>query len=85
MLISQDEKNLNRNYGNLLRRLKEEDEFFFIKRYYENNFIVILDVALSLLGFGILFLFTPDYWFIYIGFFLLLEYHLKLKRKAERS
>lgn len=85
ILITQDEKNLNRNYGKLLRRLKEEDEFFFIKRYYQNNFIIFLDVALSLLGLGILFLFTPDYWFIYVGFFLLLEYHLKLKKKAEQS
>ncbi len=85
ILITQDEKNLNRNYGKLLRRLKEEDEFFFIKRYYQNNSIIFLDVALSLLGFGILFLYAPNYWFIYIGFFLLLEYHLKLKKKTEQS
>ncbi|MHA1727404.1 MAG: metal-dependent hydrolase [Promethearchaeota archaeon] len=86
LLITQDEKNLGIDYKKIINKNMAEDKNFFIKRYYNSNSgIIYLDITISILGFAILFNFTPNLWWVYIGFFLLLEFHLYHKKKAEQS
>jgi hypothetical protein len=85
LLITQDEKNLGITYRKIIDREIKEDEYFILKRYYKNKTILLLDITVSVIGFALLFTFSSEFWWMYIGFFLLLEYHLYHKKKAAKG
>lgn len=82
LLITQHEKNLA-HPRTIISRESKKDKYFFVKRYYNTRSIVILDIIISALGFLSVFAFTPQYWYLPIGIFLFIEYHLYQKKKGE--
>lgn len=84
VLITQDEKNLGVTFKKVIEENISKDEYFILRRYFKNSITLFLDITVSIIGFAILFTFASEFWWIYIGFFLLLEYHLHEKKKASR-
>lgn len=85
LLITQDEKNLHSDLEKFITSEGKEDAFFFIDRYYRNILVLTIDIFLSILGFALMFLFSPQFWYVFFGYFLCLEFHLYQKRKAKKE
>lgn len=84
LLITQHEKNLA-HPRTVIDRERKKDQWFFVKRYYSTRTVLLLDTIISIAGFLSVFAFTPQFWYFPIGMFLLLEYHLYQKKKAEEG
>ncbi|MHA1339043.1 MAG: metal-dependent hydrolase [Promethearchaeota archaeon] len=84
LVLSQHEKNLA-HPKTIIEREKKKDQYFFVKRYYNTPLIVSIDFIISVIGFFFVFSFNPQFWYVPIGLLVLVEYHLYLKRKAEKN
>jgi hypothetical protein len=82
ILLTQDEKNLA-HPRTIIEREKKKDPNFFILRYYNNPTIVSIDLIISIIGFFMVFVFASQFWYVPLGLFVLVEYHLHEKKKAE--
>lgn len=84
LLLTQDEKNLAHPQTIIERETKKNPDFFTL-RYYQSPVIISIDIIISALGFFMVFGFVPQFWYAPIGLFVLVEYHLHRKKKAEES
>jgi hypothetical protein len=82
ILLTQDEKNLA-HPKTIIERERKKDPHFFTLRYYQNSIIRTIDILISTIGFLMVFSFAPQFWYAPIGLFILIEYHLYRKKKAE--
>ena len=84
-LISQDEKNLKKTKIQLLQASGMDPISFFTYRYFRNIGMTITGASLSIGSFLLMFWLAPQYWYVFIGYFLLLEIYLYRKRKMEEK
>jgi len=85
LLVSKDDLNFHSDINSMIRKNLEKDPHYFTRVYFNNPIIVTIEIIISITGFGLLFLFSPEFWYVYIGFFITLEYHLYYKRKADKD
>ncbi len=84
-LITTDEKNLGKTRRQLQIESKMDPIGFSVYRYFHDMGIVITGIILALISFFLLFVFASSYWYVFIGYFLLLEIYLYQKKKMEEK
>jgi hypothetical protein len=85
LLITDDEKNLDKTRNQLQIESKMDPISFSINRYYHNTTMLTIGITLSLFSFFILFILASKYWYVFIGYFALLEIYLYQKKKMEEK
>jgi len=82
-LITEDEKNLGRTRKELQLESGMDVTSFAIDRYFHNTTMLVIGITLALVAFLILFVLASEYWYVFIGYFFLLEIYLYQKKKME--
>ncbi|MHA1821637.1 MAG: metal-dependent hydrolase [Promethearchaeota archaeon] len=85
LITKEEAAEYNKNYELIIANLKSEDPHFFINRYYSNKLIVGIDIGISILGFIVALILTPQYLYFYAGFFVFLIYHMYYLRRARKN
>ncbi len=84
-LITEDEKNLGKTRTQLQIESKMDFTSFSVHRYFHSMGMLVLGITLAVLSFLLLFLFASEFWYVFIGYFILLEIPLYQKKKMEEK
>ncbi|MHA1454231.1 MAG: metal-dependent hydrolase [Promethearchaeota archaeon] len=84
-LITEDEKNLGKSRKQLQIESKMDFTSFFVYRYFHSMGMLVLGITLTILSFLLLFVFASEYWYVFFGYFVLLEIPLYQKKKMEEK
>ncbi|MHA1727403.1 MAG: metal-dependent hydrolase [Promethearchaeota archaeon] len=84
LLITKEEKKLFFGMKLALEEEQERNECFMTLRYYSHPTVFFCDILFSILGVLTLFIFAPEFWFMFFGFFLFLWYHMYLYLKGKK-
>jgi hypothetical protein len=82
-LLTRKEKHLFLGIKRALDKEREKNPYFMDVRYFNNPFILSLEILISVAAFISLLVFAINYWYFYFGFFLLLAYHLNYYFKGK--
>ncbi|MBN2157210.1 MAG: hypothetical protein JW776_14290 [Candidatus Lokiarchaeota archaeon] len=83
LLISEDEKNLGKTRKQLQMESGMDPTSFAIDRYFSDSLVLVIGISISLVSFLVLFVFASEFWYVFIGYFVLLEVYLYQKKKME--
>ncbi len=82
-LITLDEKNLGKTRKQLQIESRMDFTSFAVYRYFKSMGMVVLGISLAIVSFLVLFVIASEFWYVFFGYFGLLEIHLYQKKKME--
>jgi hypothetical protein len=84
LLLTKKERRLFLGVGKAFDKEKERNPYFMDIRYFSNKFLVSVEILVSLVSFILLFLITPQFWYISILYFPMIGYHIYYYLKGIR-
>ncbi len=85
LLVTEEEKHLGKGFEHLRLESEMDATSFAVDRYYSSTLMLVIGISMAILSFLLLFTLASEYWYVFIGYFLLLEIHLYQKKKMERQ
>jgi hypothetical protein len=85
MLVTEEEKHLGKTFDQLRLESDMDATSFAVDRYYSSTLMLVIGISLAILSFLLLFTLASEYWYIFIGYFILLEIHLYQKKRMEKQ
>lgn len=82
-LLTEDEQIFKKTRTQLQLESGMDSTSFSIYRYFHNTGMLTTGITIAILSFLLLFVIAPRYWYVFLGYFGLLEIYMYQKKKME--